>query len=82
MNYTKHNISNATYIYSFDSTAQFLTVPDSLNTKCDFFNLAGSRWQLSLVDPEKEPGLYTALDDRANTLFLAWLQFRYVGRGV
>lgn len=85
MNYTKHNISNPTYIYSFDSTAQFLTVPDSLipSTRNAIFSTwQALEWQLSLVDPEKEPGLYTALDDRANTLFLAWLQFRYVGRGV
>jgi len=84
MNYRKTNLSNTNNLYSFDSTAQFLTVPDSLITSTR--NTVFSTWQalecaLSLVDPKKEPDLYTALDDRANTLFLSWLEFRYVGRG-
>jgi len=83
MNYTKHNTSNPTYAYSFDSTKQFLNAPDSLITSTR--NAVFSTWQalereLPLVDPDKEPGLYAYLDDRANTLFLAWLEFRDVGR--
>jgi len=28
------------------------------------------------VDPVKDPDIYHALDDRANTLFNSWLAFR------
>jgi len=83
MNYTKHNTSNPTHLYSFDSTSQFLTAPDSLITSTRnaiFSTWQIIEWQLFLLDPDKEHGLYAALDDRANILFLAWLQFRYVGR--
>jgi hypothetical protein len=83
MNYTKHNTSNPTHFYSFDSTSQFLTVPDSLITSTRnavFSSWQALEWALSLVDTKKEPDLYAALDDRANTLFLAWLEFRDVGR--
>lgn len=85
MNYRKHNLSNTTNLYSFDSTTQFLTVPDSLITttrNAVFSTWQALEWALSLIDPKKEPDLYAALDDRAQTLFLAWLQFRYVERGL
>ena len=84
MNHKKLNASNPINLYSSDRTTQFLTVPDSFTTSTRnavFSTWQALEWALSIVDKKKEPDLYAALDNRANTLFLAWLEFRYVGKG-
>jgi len=64
---------------TFDNSTDFLTIPDSLITYTR--DTVFSTWQiiemqLSQVDPVKDPDIYHALDDRANTLFNSWLAFR------
>lgn len=64
---------------TFDNSTDFLTIPDSLITYTR--DTVFSTWQiietqLSQVDPAKDPDIYHALDDRANTLFNSWLAFR------
>lgn len=84
----KRNIkSKINAVYNFDclnSSDSFLTIPDFLITFTR--DTVFSTWQvlerqLEQVDPVAEPEMYRALDDRAATLFEAWLNFRYVGRG-
>lgn len=75
-----HNFSShQVHLNDFDSPSNFLTIPDALisYTRDTVF----STWQvierqLDQVDPAKDPDVYQALDDRANTLFNSWLQFR------
>lgn len=72
-----------TAYYNFESTNEFLTIPDSLITYTR--DTVFSTWQvlerqLEQVDRTKDPEIYQALDDRAATLFEAWLTFRYAGR--
>lgn len=83
MNQKKNKQLNYVTIFDFDSSTTFLTIPDALisYTRDTVF----STWQvlelqLSQVDPAKDPDIYSALDDRANTLFNSWLQFRRVNR--
>lgn len=85
MNEKKHTTkNNIDLFHNFESPNDFLTIPDSLiaYTRDTVF----STWQvlerqLEQMDPVAEPVMYQALNDRAATLFEAWLNFRYVGRG-
>lgn len=83
MNNKKYDNSTLLDYFNFSSSTDFLTIPDSLITYAR--DTVFSTWQtielqLSQVDPAKDPEMYQALDDRANTLFNAWVEFRYVGR--
>lgn len=70
-------------VYNFDSSNDFLTLPDSLITstrEAVFFTWQTLEMQLSQVDPVRYPEIYKALDDRAAAVFESWLSFRYVER--
>ena len=65
--------------FSLKYRTDFLIIPDALviHARGTIF----STWQvlelqLSQVDPVKDPEIYQALVDMANTLFNSWLQFR------
>lgn len=65
-------------------STDFLTIPDALINYTR--NLVYNTWQalerqLEQVDPEEDPEIYQALNDRAQTAYNAWLQFRYTERG-
>lgn len=76
------NYQPTVYINSEDE--DFLIIPDALINYAR--NTVYNTWQalerqLSQVDPEKEPEMYRALNDRAQTAYNAWMQFRYSTRG-
>jgi len=79
MNQIKYTQSTLDTNIDFGNTNGFLTIPDALisYTRDTVF----STWQvierqLDQVDPAKDPDIYQALDNRANTLFNSWLAFR------
>jgi len=79
MNNKKYDNSTLLDYFNFSSSTDFLTIPDSLITYAR--DTVFSIWQtielqLSQVDQVKDPDIYQALDDRANTLFNSWLAFR------
>lgn len=81
MNQKKNKQLNNAIIFDFDSSTTFLTIPDALisYTRDTVFSVWQTlERQLSKVDPVTDPDIYRALDDRAETLFNSWLQFRRV----
>ena len=71
MNQIKYTQSTLDTNIDFGNTNGFLTIPDTV-----FSTWQVIETQLSQVDPAKDPDIYQALDNRANTLFNSWLAFR------
>lgn len=63
----------------------YISIPDAIlryHRETLFFSWQNLELQLARIDPEKDPDIYQALDERACVLFSAWIQFRYLeGRG-
>lgn len=74
-----HNDFNKQVHFDFDSSTNFLTIPNALieySRETVFQTWQTLERQLDQVDPGRDPEVYQALDCRAAAIFEIWLGFR------